>query len=118
MYNKNTCEKTMYGVVIENQFWVQFNTKKKRTAFLKKLGSRVVTCISNVSYPWNLEDGVHNLKTPQEFAKIYGCDTARVLRAIKNRKFKCESLTGVQYIVEKDGYYTINGASYRIKGKE
>lgn len=101
MYNKHTHGKIEYQVVIDNKVIAEFNTKRKRDAFLKKTGTRSVTCLSTVSYSWNAQDGVHNLKTPNDIAKISGCDPEKVRRAIRNGEIKSELLGGERYVVEK-----------------
>lgn len=61
MYNKNKGLKTVYQIIIENKIVLSFNTDKKRENFMKLLNNtRKITCLSNVSYPWNLEKGIHN----------------------------------------------------------
>lgn len=60
MYNKNKKEKVEYQVIIENKLVISYNTSKKRNEFIKRLnGSRRITCITNVSYPWDIENGLH-----------------------------------------------------------
>jgi hypothetical protein len=62
MYNKHTNTKTVYTAIIENKVGVSFNTEEKRRAFIEKLkGTRQITCVTNCSYPWNPEEGIHNL---------------------------------------------------------
>jgi hypothetical protein len=116
MYSKNECQKIIYQVIIDNKFGVEFNTKQKRETFLERVGNmRNVTCISNIAYPWNVEDGLHNLKSPQDFANDFGYSVSRVRRAIQNGKFKCESVGGDPYIVEKNDYYEISGGCYHLE---
>jgi len=116
MYDKNKFAKIMYQVIIDNKVAVEFNTDKKREDFLKQIGStRNVTCISNVLYPWNIEDGFHNLISPEDFANNFGYNVSKVKRAIQNGKFKYEPVGGKPYIVEKNDYYEINGGHYRLE---
>lgn len=111
MYNKHTNKKTEFTVVIENKICISFNTEKKRKEFIARLnGKRQITCITNSSYPWNQNDGTHNLVSPSDFAKRVGIeDVNRVSRAIKNGKIKTEMLGNDAYIVEKNGHCYING---------
>jgi hypothetical protein len=116
MYSRNRCEKIMYQVIIDNKVGVEFNTEKKREALLKQIGcTRNVTCTSNAIYPWNVEDGLHNLKSPEDFANTFGYNVSKVKRAIQNGKLKCEPVGGEPYIVEKNDYYEINGGCYRLE---
>jgi hypothetical protein len=115
MYSKNKCNKIIYQVIIDNKVSVEFNTNKKRETFLKRVGNtRNVTCISNFAYPWNVEDGFHNLISPEDFASNFGYSISRVKRAIQNGKFKCEPVGDNPYIVEKNDYYEIGGGCYRL----
>jgi hypothetical protein len=111
MYNKHTNTKTEFQAIIDNKVGIAFNTDKKRKAFIAKLkGTRKVTAISNIQYPWNPEDGVHNLISTSDFAKRLGIeDVSRIERAIKNGKVKTEKLGDNDYIVEKYDHYHING---------
>lgn len=117
MYNKHTNEKTYYSLIIENKICISFNTKKKREEIISRLnGTREITCISNFSYPWNPEEGIHNLISPADFARYIGVkDINRITRAIKNRKIKTEKLGNSVYIVEKFGNCYINGIPYNIE---
>lgn len=111
MYNKHTNTKTEFQAIIDNKIGVAFNTDKKRKAFIARLnGTRKVTALSNVQYPWNPEDGVHNLVSPSDFAKCLGIkDASRIERAIMNGKVKTEKVGDKNYIVEKYDHYYING---------
>lgn len=111
MYNKHTNTKIEFQVIIDNKVCVAFNTDKKRNAFMDRLkDTRKVTCIGNVEYPWNPEDGIHNLISSSDFAKRVGIeDVNRVTRAIKKGKIETEMLGEDTYIVEKNGYFRING---------
>lgn len=61
MYNKHKGEKIEFQIIIENKIVISFNTEKKRANFVKSLNNaRKITCLSNVSYPWNLENGIYN----------------------------------------------------------
>lgn len=114
MYNKHTNTKTDFKVIIENRICISFNTDKKRNEFIAKLkGTREITCITNSLYPWNHDDGIHNLILPSEFAKQIGMkDVDRIKRAIRNKKIKTEKVGNEDCIVEKYGHYYINGAIY------
>ena len=105
MYNKHKNEKTMYSVMIENKTGISFNTEKKRKEFIVRLkGTRKITCITNVSYPWNPENGFHNLESVSDFAKCIGIkDVSCITKAIKNGKLKTELLDNNAYIVINDG---------------
>ncbi len=62
MYNKHMSLKIEYHVVIDNKVVLSFNTEKKREQFMKKLnGTRKITCITDVQYPWNIKSGFYNL---------------------------------------------------------
>jgi len=53
MYNKHTRLKTEYQLIIDNKFGIAFNTEQKRQQAIRKLnGTRIITCVSDVSYPW------------------------------------------------------------------
>lgn len=54
MYNKHKNQTTMYQAIVDNKIGVQFNTEKKRQAFVEKViaeGKRRITCQTNVIYP-------------------------------------------------------------------
>ncbi|WP_206458730.1 hypothetical protein [Anaerovorax sp. IOR16] len=118
MYNKHKSVKIMYQAIIDNKVSVQFNTSKKRDLFISKVekeGRRKITCISSVSYPWNLDDGNHNLKSKKEFAQIIGCSVEKVERAIKNGFLETEHLGNEHYIVEKNDTYWIKGCHHTVR---
>ncbi len=62
MYNKHTNRKIEFSVVVDNTICISFNTEKKQKEFIENVKfPRQVTCISKVSYPWNLQSGMHIL---------------------------------------------------------
>ncbi|GEM_PF-1253793 len=116
MYNKHTNTKIEYQVVVDNKVCIAFNTDKKRKAFIARLkGTREITSISNVEYPWNPNDGLHNLVSPQEFAEEWGVDVAKVMRSIRNGKLQVEKLGKQDYIVNVHGYYRTKRGGYVCK---
>lgn len=117
MYNKHTNTKTVFTVIIENKIAISFNTEKKRKTFIARLkGTRQITCITDSSYPWNPEEGIHNLISPTDFAERVGIkDVNRVTRAIRKGKIKTEILGDNAYIVEKHGHCYINGITTNIE---
>lgn len=116
MYNKHTKQKTDFQITIENKICISFNTEKKRQNCIKKLKkTRQITCLSQCSYPWNPEEGVHNLISPSDFAERIGIkDIERIIKSIKKGKIKTEILGDNTYIVEKNGYCYINGIPISI----
>lgn len=118
MYNKHKCEKVMFQAIVDNRTAVEFNTAKKRDNFVKlvaKTKNHKVTCVSSVSYPWNPENGIHNLKSPEEFANLLNCTTEKVHRAIRNGYLQTEYLGNQKYIVDDHGTYRIKGIHYDIE---
>lgn len=117
MYNKHTHTKTEFQVIIENKFGISFNTEKKRKAFISRLkGTREITCMSNVEYPWNVQEGEHNLISVSDFAKRVGIkDVTRITKAIKSGKIKTEMVGNDSCIVIKNGCCYINGSSRNIE---
>lgn len=117
MYNKHTFTKTMFQAIVDNRTGVEFNTAKKRDAFVKlvaKSNTHTVTAVSNVSYPWNPEAGLHGLKSPEEFAKLLSTTVEKVHRAIKNGYLQTEQLGDKPYIVNNHDTYVIKGIHYDI----
>lgn len=107
----------MFQAIVDNQVAMEFNTAKKRDAFVKqvnKTANHKITCVSSVCYPWNIEDGTHNLKSPEEFAKLINVSVEKVLRAIKNGYLQTERLGDEDYIVDNKGTYRIKGIHYSI----
>lgn len=120
MYNKHKNVKVMFQAIIDNSLCVQYNTAKKRDAFVKlvaKTPNHEVTCVSNVAYPWNPDDGLHGLKSPDDFAKLIGTTVEKVHRATKNGYLQTERLGNEQYIVSNNGTYVIKGIHYDIDEK-
>lgn len=120
MYNKRENKKVMFQAIIDNSLCVQYNTAKKRDALVKlvaKTSNHTVTCVTNVLYPWNADDGLHGLKSPEEFAKLTGTTVEKVHRAIKNGYLQTEYLGGAPYIVNSHGTYVIKGIHYSIDEK-
>lgn len=115
MYDKHKNIKIDFQVVVDNKICIGFNTAKKRNEFIKKLnGTRKVTSIANVQYPWNLGDGVHNLMSPSNLAEKIGIDISRIIKAIKNGKLKTEKCFDETMIVEHYGHIEINRIHYCI----
>lgn len=118
MYNKHKCKKIMFQAIVDNKTVIEFNTSKKRDMFVDMINNsknHTITRISQVSYPWNINDGIHNLKSPEDFAKIINCSEEKIYRAIKNGYLDVEYVGGEKYIIDnhgtyriKDGYYCLN----------
>lgn len=111
MYDKHTNTKVEYQIIIDNKIAISFNTEKKRKEIIKRLkGTRNITCISDAGYPWNPDDGIHNLVSASKFAEHWGIkDLNKVVRAIKNGKLQTEKLGDELYIVNVHDHYLING---------
>ncbi len=117
MYNKHTNTKIEYQVVIENKICIGFNTDKKRKTFIARLkGTRKITSMANVNYPWNPDDGIHNLTHPKDFAKEWNVDVDRVIKGIRNGKFQTEKVGDQDWMVNIKGYYRNKLGGYVCKG--
>ena len=114
MYNKHDYSFTMYQVIVENKTCIQFNTDKKRKAFIAKLKNRKVTCISNVSYPWNPDDGKHNLMSLKDFASLINIPLHRVERAMRNGFLQIEYTGDTPMVVNANDRYRIKGKTFII----
>jgi hypothetical protein len=107
----------MFQTIVDNRVVMEFNTAKKRDAFIKmlaKIPNHKITWVSTVCYPWNIENGMHNLKSPEDFAKLINCSVEKVLRAIKNGFLQTERLGNNAYIVDNQGTYVVKGVPYTI----
>lgn len=114
MYNKHTCSIIKYQVIIDNKTCIEFNTEKKRNEFLAKIKNHAVTCISNSEYPWNPNDGKHNLMTLKDFSEYINVPLHRVERAAKNGFLQLEYTGDIPYVVNANGDFRIKGITYAI----
>lgn len=114
MYNKHTCTITMYQVIVDNKTCIQFNTEKKRRLFISKVKNRQITCISDVSYPWNPDDGRHNLISLKDFSDLINIPLHRVERAMKKGFLQIEYCGDTPMVVNASDRYRIKGRTFII----